>query len=550
MILRTPGSVRVERSPDHSNASVAHHLIPSVADKYKLYKKLSKLGNASRSLPENAIVPPTTPPRSGTPKPETTVSIIPKSRPVKTETASLSNPFSPVKSGQKIAAPLSFSGPANPFATPPKPKPVLSSPNTPSPDPFYPIQTLTDITCPPHHSLPNNTVLRARKRLRGEPVSPSPVKQKRQRVLDSAPKLSTLTAEDSDIDDRAAAEQADSSFVADSPMKPPPKGGAFKLLFEGGAGDVTTQASRVRSQIGPDNTGHGLFFSKSQREGSMSKPSGSDTPSDDHQTYKTKAQEGSSNKESTSSKSRTAKRLYSNRFGKSDRFGGAGQSETGSSKTMLATPTVYMEEGPQGITGAKRSLADTESDAPGALDPNHRPALLPPSPPLAGCSSSYARTGKGKTKKPIHKREKFSEDSGDEDQGGTDLHVKVREWGWQNRKTSHTRDTSTDDLDSILDFNARDRPSSPELVTEDTLGDFEVNLPDDLHRLLAISPSKAHTTRDISMARGVLYGERTSNYDAQRGGDIWDVGEIGEASDPEAEDDWEGEPVPWETGEL
>jgi hypothetical protein len=52
------------------------------------------------------------------------------------------------------------------------------------------------------------------------------------------------------------------------------------------------------------------------------------------------------------------------------------------------------------------------------------------------------------------------------------------------------------------------------------------------------------------MVRSVLYGERTSGYDAVRGGDIWNVGEIGEASDSQAEDDWEGEPVPWETGEL
>jgi len=49
-------------------------------------------------------------------------------------------------------------------------------------------------------------------------------------------------------------------------------------------------------------------------------------------------------------------------------------------------------------------------------------------------------------------------------------------------------------------------------------GDLEINLPDDLHRLLAISPSKAHTTRDIGMVRGILYGEHTSNYDAQKSG--------------------------------
>jgi len=128
------------------------------------------------------------------------------------------------------------------------------------------------------------------------------------------------------------------------------------------------------------------------------------------------------------------------------------------------------------------------------------------------------------------------------------LHVKIREWGWQRCGTS--RATSVDDLDPILGLGAYDRLSSPSPVSDDALGNFEVNLPDHLRCLLAISPSKALTTRDVSVVRGVLYGERTTSYDAQRGGDIWDVGEIGEAGDSQAEDEWEGEPVPWETGEL
>jgi hypothetical protein len=521
---------------------VAHHLTPSIADKYKLYKRLSKLGSATGSLPENAIVPPSTPPRSVPPKPETTVSIIPKSRAVKTQVASGSNPFSPVKNKQKH-------GFANFFATPPKAKQqLLSSPNTLSPDPFPPIQTLADIACPPQNALPSNTVLRARKRLRGEPVSPSPIKEKRQRILSDAlsfPKIGILTAEDSDNDDQTAADQADSSFVADSPMKPPPKGGAFKLLFEGGPGDVTTQGRRARSQMDPANTGRGLFVSKSQRERSMSRSSGSESPSDNHQTFKMKAPEGNHNKDSTTS--RTAKLCYPNRFGKSDLFGAAEQSETGPSETRRVIQAGYMEEHSQDVTAAKPSLADTESDA---LYPDQRPALLPPSPPPAGSSSAYTSTGKGKAKGPIRKRAKLTDDSGDEDKGSTDLHVKICEWSWQRRETSRATDTSAEDLDPILGLNTHDRPPSPEPANEDTLGDFEVSLPDDLRRLLAISPSKLHTTRDVSMVRRVLYGERTNSYDAQRGGDIWGVGEIGEANDSQAEDDWEGEPVPWETGEL
>ena len=232
---------------------------PSAADKYRLYKKLSKLGNTTRSLPEISLHPPSTPPRST----ELPISIVPRSRAVKTETASASNPFSPAKNKQKQVGPSSisgFDGSVNPFITPQKAKQsLISSPKSPSsPNLFSSLQTLTDATCPPQIIVPNNTVSRARKRLRGEPVSPSPVKEKRKRVLsDAVPfaKLSMLAAGagDSDDDDRTAAKQGDFSFVADSPLKPPPKGGAFKLLFEGAAGDVISQDGRARSQRVPVN---------------------------------------------------------------------------------------------------------------------------------------------------------------------------------------------------------------------------------------------------------------------------------------------------------
>ena len=152
---------------------------------------------------------------------------------------------------------------------------------------------------------------------------------------------------------------------------------------------------------------------------------------------------------------------------------------------------------------------------------------------------------------PTRKRTKLSEDSGDEeDEVRTDLHVKIREWSWQRRDKGLAMSPSMEELDPVFGLGAHDRPSSPGLASDDGPGDFEVNLPDDLRRVLAISPSKAHTTRDVNMVRSVLYGERISGYGERKGGDIWDVGEIGEVTDSQAEDDWEGEPVPWETGEL
>jgi hypothetical protein len=404
---------------------------------------------------------------------------------------------------------------------------------------------------------PNNTVSRARKRLRGEPVSPSPVKEKRQRVLPDVPpfaKLGTLDMEDSaedEDDDRTGtdAEQADSSFVVDSPMKLAPKGGAFKLLFDGGAGDVNSQDGRTRSQRVPVNARLGISRSQSQRGTSMSKFFASEMPSDNHQNLKMKAPEGNSTKDSA--KSRVTKPLYSNRFG-NDTFGAAQPSKAPLPEPEQPKQAIHIEEGLQRITAAKRSLVDTDSDAPDSFCPNHRPLLLPPSPRPAASSSMYTSKGKGRGQMtgPTRKRPKLPEDSGDEDEGSTDTHVKIREWSWQRRGTS--RATPVEEIDPIIGIGANDRLSSPGPASDgdDAPGDFEVNLPDDLRCLLAISPSKAHTTRDINMVRGVLYGERTSNYDARKGGDIWDVGEIGGASDSQAEDDWEGEPVPWETGEL
>lgn len=514
------------------------------ADKYRLYKKLSKLGNATGSFRENPIIPPSTPPRSIPPKSEAPQSIIPRSRAVKTETVSVSNPFSPVKNKGKHAASYSHNGSTNPFATPSKDKQApVAPPKSLSPDPFPPIQTLIDPTYPPQESKPSNTVSRARKRLRGEPVSPSPVKEKRQRIHPDVlpfPKMGALNAEDSDDSDPAEAELAESSFVADSPMKPLPKGGAFKLLFEGGAGDVVTHDGASRSRKVPSNTGLALFGSKSQRARSMSRSSDSEMLSDNHQPPEMKTSEGIS--ATSSAKARSERRLYPNgpASRKKGHFG-----TTGPKQVIQANLT---EECAQGTTATKSSMADTESDVRDTLCPTHRPALLPPSPPPA--SSSSAHVVKRKAKGSIAKRSKLPEDSGCEEEDGADVHVKIREWSWQLRKSSRATDTLAEELDPVLGFSAHDRQSSPGATIDDTPGDFVVNLPDDLHRLLAISPSKTQTTHDVGVVRGVLYGERTSNYDAQRGGDIWGVGEVDDASDSQAEDDWEGEPVPWETGEL
>ena len=90
--------------------------------------------------------------------------------------------------------------------------------------------------------------------------------------------------------------------------------------------------------------------------------------------------------------------------------------------------------------------------------------------------------------------------------------------------------------------------------TEDE-GTFEINLPSDLAQVLALSPS--HTSsylRDKTeqkVVKELLYGSRERHYNPQRGGIVYDVGEEDQSEGVDGgEDDWEGEPVPWEVGEL
>lgn len=93
-------------------------------------------------------------------------------------------------------------------------------------------------------------------------------------------------------------------------------------------------------------------------------------------------------------------------------------------------------------------------------------------------------------------------------------------------------------------------PSVPSHQIE-VANNVEVVLPNKLREMLALSPSDSKT-RSLENGRVVsslVYGTREGNYNPSKGGEIWDVGEefLGEDS---ASDDWEGEPVPWEVGEL
>ncbi|KAI0041894.1 hypothetical protein FA95DRAFT_1610636 [Auriscalpium vulgare] len=519
------------------------------AERYKLYKKLSKKAPSSSSsqFPNASQLDarPSTPPRSLPRRPEPSASIIPKSRAIVTEIASSANPFSPVKDKGKQKEKHSNDPPLpSPFATSGKVKSAKPLPERLlSPDPF----PLIDPP-PPHqtrHPGPSNPVSRARKRLRGEPVSPSPVKEKRARVVSEAvlpfPQLSTLVAEDSDADDEVA-DAKELSFVADSPAKPLPKG---KLLFDEDLSvslSATLMAAkstlkRSKSKSASNRGGNALLGARSQRARSMSRSSDELPQVDNHQKLPSMPEMKPADHKAQKASATISKRARMNgfAFAKDNLF-----------EVVEAAPSVPLSGSQQGPTegrSAKRPLDDEDDSS--SQHPIRLP-LLPPSPPPAGTGSGASYKGKGKAASRKKPKLLVGTAADEESSSSDEMRVKVREFTY--RRPARDPDA---DFDPILGLGASDRPQTTHSLgpaSDDEAGDLDVSLPDDLRRLLAIDPTMALDTHETGVVKNVLYGVRTTHYDGEKGGDVWDAGEVGGGT--EGEEDWESEPVPWEVGEL
>ncbi|GBE77803.1 hypothetical protein SCP_0106850 [Sparassis crispa] len=493
---------------------------PAIAAKYKLYKSLSKA--ASSSLP-------------------------PKKAPVKVDAPLLTtNPFSPSK--KRPAPPLVLARP-NPFKTPTKPKarhtrrdvspdPFLahtSQPRELSPDPFPLIQPLTKQPDPPAVS---SAVSRARKRLRGEPVSPSPVKEKRARVLHPVPSHSGLSP-DRDPD-------PNHSFLDNTPVKPPPGRKSFKLLFDElpPAEQSRPRAPPTRTQSRAGNSAHPDFFAThSQSRAKL-------------RTVSPTSDEPKPVASSSAQKRPAVPRAPVPR--KNDLH-----SEIAPSKgypTRPALPNSAKRPRPPADDSGEHARQSPSPSTPRNTFLNL--PLLPPSPPPADTSKDrYDPKGKGKAKaKATFSRKKArvlqeatGADEDDEDEDTEDEpRVKVVEHAWH-RRPSPDADADSDEW--------RPRPDAqPEAVPAASLETLSIDLPDELRRVLALDPDavRADAQKEARVVRGLLYGRR-GHYDAQRGGEVWGVGEVGEEAlgdgedrggAGEEEDEWEGEGVPWEVGEL
>ncbi|KAI6136476.1 hypothetical protein F5141DRAFT_1185438 [Pisolithus sp. B1] len=495
---------------------------PHIADKYKLYKKLSKSATTTTTCPTPSASQNPSTPRTRS-SPSRTSATIPKSRKAEA-VAPLPgfNPFSPVKNKGKERDTLQVSRPSNnPFTTPTRDRPT----RTRSPDPF-PSIVHTDMNTSPHDQPTNLAVSRARKRLRGEPVSPSPNKQKRQRF-----RSSDRSDSDDDPDVVAGASDLNAPFIGDSPVKAPAGGKSFKLLF-----DDTLPVLSVPKKV---NESAHFPHSKPTTLGAHSA-----CDSRDPFTQGISERGRPDDIKSTSTASISARRikkafsLTSSQIRDNDASAERTECKFPPKANNLELKVHHQIA--QAKSTVKRTSMENESTS-------------------STRTPTYYLTGPGKLKggfgasrkKPRVELQPGDGDDSDEDGGSGNITVKVIAEG-HSRLLRHNVDDL--DCDPLLNLHAQGHDpitAAHSDANRHEFGTFNVDLPDKLRHVLAISPSRDRNRREERVVRGLLYGDRVDHYDPSRGGEIWDAGEWDDGvRDPDAEDDWEGEPVPWEVGEL
>ncbi|KAJ7786571.1 hypothetical protein B0H16DRAFT_1490917 [Mycena metata] len=409
---------------------------PGLAQKYKDYKRLSKAADTAQSSKPSK--PPSTPPRGQSRHSTHPSLLLSKPRPI-TATQPLSgyNPFSPQKNKgkQKELSPDSHLAP-NPFRIDRDHSPVPVGQST----------TFLSATRDPFAATPSNPISRARKRLRGEPVSPSPNKEKRRRIHDES-------------DDEDHDQAANTSFVDDSPVKLPNGARSFKLLFDEAAAKPKFPLGRSKTiPSGPMDVDVPVSVEKRGRD------------------------------------------------------------------SFLET-----------VEGAAASLSDDEmgDDLPLPKPETTARGLLAPSPPPASRrpAGQPHNNGKGRSKSSGEGQKKL-ESLASEDEEGSDEDAQM------NGEASRHK------------VRLFDRTASRGRIPAD-------DVEEDTYHLRARRPV------DDEIAE-----PQTGNYDASKGGEIWGVGEFEDEERDEFaldnvrgggratrvvyddEDDWEGEGVPWEVGEL
>lgn len=431
---------------------------------------------------------------------------------------------------------------------------------------------------------------RARKRLRGEPVSPSPVKEKRarvgpQRALDTT----LLDSDDEDTQRSHAGGVVDETFLEATPMKPPPGGKSFRVLFDEvlptpqeASRQPTVRTLSRTTCIAPRLNG---FSNKRARSRAMSPSSSEDESNGSANVTKLQSLITSANSFRGVKKPATQQRLPNGRGWTLPAAVLPTKDNLRTEKVLRAdpprdpargkTPSGSVDAASVGRSTGKRPRSDSRDASTGGNGAdgssetnkiNHVP-FLPPSPPRPEDSRFKAGNafdkGKGKASAAAFSRKKArlleqlgGKDDGEdsEDSEENEDHVKLREHSWNApRRQAATLSDELDDPDFQWPARPLHGPNSPSLgPVQIEEGVVEVNLREDLKRILALSPERWTEEEERKKANAVLYGRREGHCDA-KGIEVWDVGEMSEGDEGvrrDGEDDWEGEPVPWEVGEL
>ena len=487
-----------------------------IAHKYRLYKRLCKMPHTAPGK-KDELPRPMTPP--GSTRPKDPQSVFLSKRPVE-PTAPLAafNPFSPQKKKkgkEKEQFPIYGDPCRNLFGT------FASSSSSEnrslSTNPFPPIQASS--STPPSRipltPAPTTPVSRARKRLRGEPVSPSPNKDKRRRLLSQNtnpfPRMKP-DARDSDNDIEVV--DADSSFVDNSPVKASNTCKLFPKLF-------------TESSLPPND----LFVIKSN------------------------AQVGRSHKTLPLQSKHPAHMLNTRKRSRS------GSPELNSAQCVVIGKASSEARSKNAINQSTNSYSDYDAVADPPILERPKSPLIPPSPPLTGASATtFNRLQKHPTKGYVafkgRKKVKL-DDQSTSDSDGPDLSPKLKILNHRTARPRPEGEADGWDSDPIL---GRTRFKEPRAASPDTAGGHvEVNLPNELQRVLALESValQAKIPNEDNLLKDLLYGRRTNHYYPNKGGEIWDVGEDhltsiegGTTRNINEEEDWEGEPVPWEIAEL
>ena len=498
-----------------------------------MYKRLSKsTTSVGAAQKERTLSHPSTPPRTTRRKHSPSI-LLSKSRAVETTTPLAAfNPFSPRKKQKGKERQL-------PSDNEERRQNLFSNFESISAnqedglslDPFPPTQTPSSS----RESLspspkPISAVSRARKRLRGEPVSPSPVKEKKRRVKSqNAVLFPCLNLDSIGSGDEVDAQDVNSSFVDNSPVKVPTSGKLFAQLF---TENTLAPTDLFGVQGNPDNV-------KADKKNSF---------------IPTRRAAGTESL-------RKVARKPSRGGSKIDAFPG----HLDTRPIALAMSRANSELAINQLTDKR---PDTEVVETVRSLPRSKSPLIPPSPPPSATANNrppkhLLKSQASKSRKKAKTEKQNTSDSDEVEQHAKPKVVKYHTTHIRRAGSDEQFEDSTEyDIDSVFGHTRFGSPRAPMPdITQQEGGIIEVNLPDKLQRVLAldsVAPQSRIPDQD-NLVKSLLYGRRTTHYDPRRGGEIWDIGEDHFTSVDEGgtrgtsyaeEEDWEEEPVPWDIAEL